>query len=172
MRIRPLLSLLAVSLLVSATSGRSDSGPDPALDMLASGITLTDEAFAYSFANDGSFWCQPLDLSGPTLDGRWTIEGHCGESVIQVVAVAKCGWINGIGPTDSYRRIVFFIGAGETLPVKRTSTLSSTAPGKHYQCHWSIAEMKPTPEPPFAESQCWVVGEDALLDPPSPSRSR
>jgi hypothetical protein len=163
MILRHLLSLLAVSLILSARPCHAGSSTDPALDLMATGITLTDEAFSYCFANDGTFQCSPLGLSGPTLDGRWAIEAHSGKSVVQVVVVAKCGWANGLSSTDSYRRIVFFIGAGETLPLKGSSTGSGTSPREHYKCHWSIAEMKPTPAPPFAENSRWLVATDPVV---------
>jgi hypothetical protein len=129
----------------------SEPPPDPAIEMKDSGITLTDGSSSYTFAKDGTFRSEPIGMSGRTFYGRWEIEDHSAGSPAKVVAEAKLGWINGLNLNDDYRRIVFVIYPGKTIPFERPDIVVGMMPENHYKCYWLIDEMSKLAKPEIAK---------------------
>ena len=118
--------------------------------MAKSGIVLIDGSSSYTFSKDGSFTSAPLSASGRTFEGKWEIIEGKSEGAATVVVEAKEGWRDGIQPGNSFRRIVFVICPGETVPYIReddpTGQLAIMArdPKAYFKCYWFIDEMTKT----------------------------
>ncbi len=144
---RPTISIITLLVILAAMPCHSEPPPDPAIEMKDSGITLADGSSSYTFAKDGKFSSGPLGMSGRTLKGSWKIEEHSAGSAAKVVVEAKFGWINGLSPNDDYRRIVFFIYSGKTVPFERPDVVVGMLPQQHYKCYWLIDEMTKIAKP-------------------------
>ena len=143
---RALRALMIVALLFSPSRGNAESEKSAGPEMISSGIVLLDGSSSYTFSKDGRFTSEPLGMSGRTFEGTWEIlEGKSG-GVVKVIAKAKEGWWNGIQPGD-FRRIVFFIYSGDTVPYIRPGdpegklARMSQNPKTYYKCYWLIDEM-------------------------------
>jgi hypothetical protein len=127
--------------------------------MISSGIVLLDGSSSYTFAKDGRFTSTPLDTSGRTFEGKWEIlEGKSGGTA-KVIVNAKEGWRDGIQPSDSFRRIVFVIYSGETVPYVRPDdpdgkvAIMCRNPKTHFKCYWFIDEMTKIEAPRKTEAE-------------------
>ena len=140
-------ALLIVVLLFGMSRGNAESERSAGPEMIGSGIVLLDGSSSYTFSKDGRFTSAPLDMSGRTFEGKWEIlEGKSGGTA-KVIVIAKEGWRDGIQPGDSFRRIVFVIYSGETVPYARPDdpigklAIMCRNPKAYYKCYWLIDEL-------------------------------
>jgi|GEM_PF-2726279 len=139
--IQKLLAMMFALQLLGASRGYSESAREADLEMSESGLTLIDGSSSYTFSKDGSFSSRPLDSDcGRTFTGKWVKIDN------KVEVTAKEGWINGMH-RPSYRRIVFIIWPGKTVPYitpdDPTGKLAMMfqSPKTYFKCYWLIDEM-------------------------------
>lgn len=146
--VRLLVGMVLMGLLCHAAPP-----PDPAIELQASGITLTDGSSSFTFAKDGTFVSAPLGMSGRTLKGHWKLEEHAAGLPAKVVVEAKAGWVNGMSLDHDHRRMVFFIYSGKTVRYERPKggdgkpLVLGSFPESYYQCYWIIDEFTKIAKP-------------------------
>jgi hypothetical protein len=144
--LRALRALMIVAVLFNPSRGSAESEKSAGPEMISSGIVLLDGSSSYTFSKDGRFTSAPLDMSGRTFEGTWEILEGRSRGVVKVIVKAKQGWRNGIAPGD-FRRIVFFIYSGDTVPYIRPDDPEGKLarmcqnPKTYYRCYWLIDEM-------------------------------
>jgi hypothetical protein len=144
-------------------SGKPTRAAGP--EMISSGIVLLDGSSSYTFSKDGKFTSTPLDWGGRTFEGNWEmLEGKSG-GLAKVIVRAKEGWRDGIQPSDSFRRIVFIIFGGDTVPYVRpddpTGKLARMCqnPKAYFKCYWLIDEMTKIEAPHKAKAKQGGLGD-------------
>jgi hypothetical protein len=151
--IQKLLAMMLALQLLGASRGHSESERKAELEMTESGLTLIDGSSSYTFSKDGSFSSRPLDsICGRTFTGKWVRIDE------RVEVTAEEGWVNGIH-SPSYRRIVFIIGSGKSVPYimpdDPTGKLAIVLqnPKTYFKCYWLIDEMTKIQAPLKTEAE-------------------
>ena len=139
--IQTILAIIIAFQLLGASRGYSGSELDAGLEMTKSGLTLIDGSSSYTFSKDGSFSSRPLNsICGRTFTGKWVKIDE------RVEVTAEEGWINGLH-SPNYRRIVFIIGSGKSVPYITPDdptgklAIMFQNPKTYFKCYWLIDEM-------------------------------
>ena len=170
-------ALLIVALLFCASRGNAESERSAGPEMISSGIVLLDGSSSYTFSKDGRFTSAPLDMSGRTFEGKWEILEGKSEGTVKVIVKAKEGWINGIH-SPNYRRIVFIIWSGKTVPYitpddpTGKSAIMFQSPKTYFKCYWLIDEMTKIQAPLKTEAEQGVDGKPPEAPPEAPQPPR
>ncbi len=125
---------------------------DVAAHLNSTGIALADGHTFYAFAANGEFISGPLEESGRTMKGHWTIDPITQGGPAKVIVIAEQGWINGTSMPGDFRKIVFIIYPGQMLdkPMPKKTDSYMELPRNYtgnYTGYWFIDEMSKTAAP-------------------------
>lgn len=98
-------------------------------------FAFTDGSSTYLFLDDGSFYLEPIPISGRAVEGNWICEDS---NRFEITGIWS--WYNGISLIDDKRKMTIFIYL-LSMEIEISELLWRSADSKLYDVYFTIEEI-------------------------------